>query len=59
MAEQVKKAEFKINIQDTPKEYLDGLILGLIYSGYDVYFDYEKKYVCFIGWKDEIIKEIK
>ena len=59
MTEQVKKAEFKINIKDSPKEYVDGLILGLIYSGYDVYFDYEKEHVCFIGWKDEIIKEIK
>jgi hypothetical protein len=50
-------SEFKINIENTPKEHIDGLILGLVYSGYDVYFDYEKKNVCFNGYLDDIVSE--
>lgn len=29
------------------------------YSGYNVYFDYEKEHLVFTGWKDELIEEIK
>lgn len=55
-----KRLEFKINIKDTPKEYVDYLILGLTHSGYDAYFDYEKENICFTGWSDEVIgSEIK
>jgi hypothetical protein len=53
----VKMLEFKINIQDTPKEYIDGLILGLVHSGYSVYTDMEKENVCFNGWADEVITQ--
>jgi len=51
----VKRYEFKINIEECPKEHIHGLILGLIYSGYSAYFDYENKHICFVGWSDEII----
>jgi hypothetical protein len=46
---------FKIHIKDTPKDKVEGLILGLVYSGYNVYFDYEKENLCFTGWIDEVI----
>lgn len=57
MSDFVKQLEFKINIEDTPKEYVDGLILGLVHSGYSAYFDFEKKSVCFNGWSDDIITQ--
>jgi hypothetical protein len=50
-----KTLEFKINIKDTPKEYVDYLILALVHSGYEAYFDFDKEHVCFTGWSDEII----
>lgn len=53
----VKILEFKINIKDTPKEHVEGLILGLVYSGYEAYFDFEKENICFTGWADEIITQ--
>ena len=53
----VKLSEFKINIEDTPKEYVDGLILGLVHSGYATYFSYNNEHVCFEGWSDEVITE--
>ena len=52
-----KTLEFKINIQNTPKEHIDGIILGLVYSGYEAYFDFEKENICFTGWADEIISQ--
>ena len=56
----VQRLEFKIHIKETPKEYIDNLILGLIHSGYDAYFDFEKENICFTGWSDEVIaNEIK
>jgi hypothetical protein len=52
--------EFKINVEDTPKEYIDGLILGLIHSGYATYFSFDNKEVCFTGFADEVItQEVK
>lgn len=50
-----KMAEFKINIEETPKEYVDGLILGLVHSGYETYIGYGNKEVCFQGWRDEVM----
>lgn len=52
-----KILEFKISIKDTPKEHIEGLILGLVYSGYEAYFDFEKENICFTGWSDEIISQ--
>ena len=57
MSKSVKELEFKINIEDTPKEYIDKLILGLVHSGYSTYFDYERKSICFNGWSDDIITQ--
>jgi hypothetical protein len=55
-----QRLEFKINIKETPKEYIDNLILGLVHSGYNAYLDYEKENICFTGWSDEVIgSEIK
>lgn len=59
MSKDVRRIEVKINIENTPKEYINNLILGLIHSGYEAYFDYEKKHICFTGWSDELIEEIK
>jgi len=56
--EKVRRINVKIDILDTPKEHVQGLILGLAYSGYDTYFDYEKEHICFTGWYDEIVEEI-
>lgn len=52
---EVKRYEFKINIKETPKDKVEGLILSLVYSGYEAYFDYEKENICFTGWSDEVI----
>ena len=57
MATDVKLLEFKINIKGTPKEYVDGLILGLVHCGYDVYLSGESEEVCFNGWADEVITQ--
>jgi len=54
-----KLKEFKINIEDAPNDKIEGLILGLVYCGYESYFDYERKSVCFKGWSDDIIGDIK
>ena len=54
-----KRAEFQINIKDTPKEYIDQLILGLVHSGYDVYFSSENECLIFTGWMDDIVNPIK
>ena len=56
---EVKKVEININIQETPKEYIDNLILGLVHSGYEAYFNFEKDMLCFTGCSDDLIKEIK
>jgi hypothetical protein len=53
---EVGNLEFKINIQHTTKEYIDNLILGLVHSGYYVYFDFDFENICF-NWSDEIITE--
>ena len=47
--------EFKINIKETPEEYVKGLILGLVFSGYEAYFDFEKEHIIFTGYSDEVI----
>lgn len=57
MRNDVKQLEFKIHIKETPKEHVNGLILGLVHSGYSVYFDYEKEHICFNGWSDEVITQ--
>lgn len=44
-------------LKETPKEHIEGLILGLVYSGYEAYFDFEKENICFTGWSDEIISQ--
>jgi len=54
---EVKQKEFKIHIKETPEKHIDGLILGLVYSGYEAYLDFEKEHVCFTGWSDEVISE--
>lgn len=46
--------EFKIYIKDTDKEYVNGLMLGLIYSGYEVYFDWGREHIVFTGNLDEV-----
>jgi len=51
------RLEFKINIETCPKEYIDGLVLGLVHAGYATYFDYEKEHICFEGWSDEVITQ--
>jgi hypothetical protein len=51
----VKKVEIKINVKETPKEYINGLILGLVYSGYEAYFGFDNENICFTGWDDEIV----
>lgn len=56
---EAKRAGFKIDIKGTPKEYVDNLILGMVHSGYDVYFDFEKEHLCFTGWMDEVVEPIK
>lgn len=55
--EHPKQLEFKINIKETPKEYVEGLILGLVYSGYEAYFTFERECICFTGWSDDIISQ--
>ena len=55
MNEKVEELEFKIYIKKTPKEQINNLILGLVHSGYSVYFDFEKEHICFNGWSDEVI----
>ncbi len=55
--QRTKPLEFSIDISETPKDRLDGLILGLIYSGYEVYFDIDRDVVCFQGWADEVLPE--
>ncbi len=57
MNNRVKQLEFKINIEDTPKEHINGLILGLVHSGYNAYFSYNNENVCFNGWSDDIISQ--
>ena len=47
--------EFKINIEETPKKYINYLILGLVHSGYNIWFDFDRHHICFEGWGDEII----
>ena len=47
--------EFKIDISTTPKEHVDGLILGLIYSGYSTYISIDENCVCFTGYKDDVM----
>lgn len=59
MSKDVRRIEVKINIENTPKEYINNLILGLIHSGYEAYFDSERDNICFTGWSDELIEEIK
>ena len=53
----MKQLEFNIVIKETPKPYIDCLILGLVYSGYDVYFNYEREHICFTGHADEVITQ--
>ena len=50
-----RNVEIKVNIEDNKQPYIDNLILGLAHSGYDVYFSYDNKEVCFTGWSDELI----
>ena len=52
-----KELEFKINIENTPKEHIDGLILGLVHSGYNAYFSFDNDCICFNGWADDIITQ--
>lgn len=57
--EEVRQVIVKINIEDTAEEYINNLILGLVRAGYNCYLDYENRHVCFEGWSDELIEEIK
>ena len=57
MNKSVKELEFKIHIKDTPKEYIDYLILGLVHSGYSAHFDFKAEHICFEGWSDEVITQ--
>ena len=52
-----KLTEFKIYIKNTQQNYVDGIILGLVHSGYNTYFDFEKENIVFQGWKDEVMDE--
>lgn len=49
-----KLTEFKINIEGAEKKYVDGLILGLVHAGHQVYFGWDKQDVIFTGWLDEV-----
>lgn len=57
--------EFKINITETDEKYIRYLIIGLVQSGYEVYFDFEKEHLVFTGYISEVCdmdvlkKEIK
>jgi len=51
------RLEFKINIKETQEKHIDGLILGLVYSGYNAYLDYDKENVCFNGYLDEVVTQ--
>jgi len=53
------RVEISINIENTPKEYIDNLILGLVHSGYDVYLGNDNTSICFTGFKDELVTDIK
>ena len=54
MADQL---EFNIDITNTPREYIDGLILGLVHSGYCTYISIDKDSVCFTGCAKDIITQ--
>ena len=56
MTKKSRSVEIKINVKETKQPYIDNLVLGLIHSGYDVYFSYDKEEVCFTGWSDELIE---
>lgn len=53
----MERVEIHIDITGTPKKYVDGLILALVHSGYDVYKN--ENLICFTGYKDELVTEIK
>ena len=53
----MKALEFKINIDDTQEKHVEGLILGLVYSGYEAYFSYNKAHICFTGHPSDIITQ--
>jgi hypothetical protein len=55
----MKSLEYKIYIKETPKQYIDQLVLSLVHSGYEVYFDYDREHVCFTGYIDEVITNSK
>ena len=55
----MKKYQVSMNIEETSKEYIDQLILGLVHSGYEVYFNWEKTAICFITLENEVIKLTK
>jgi len=52
-----KLLEFKIDIKETSKEYVNGLILGLVHSGYCVYLDIDKEHICFNGYAGDVITQ--
>ena len=52
-----KPLEYKIDIADSSEKYINYLILGLVHAGYEAYFDWEKKSVCFTGYADDVISQ--
>lgn len=49
---------FSIATENTPPKYVEGLILGLVFSGYSTYLDFDTKSVCFIGHNEEVINPL-
>jgi len=58
MNKDVIKVEIKISTENMKQPYIDNLILGLVHAGYEAYLS-DENHVCFTGWKDELITEIK
>jgi hypothetical protein len=50
--------EIKIDIKETTDKYVDGLILGLVRAGYDVYQSWEDSRICFTA-NDDDVEEVK
>jgi len=57
--DKMDRVEISIDIKDTPRKYVDNMILGLVHSGYDVYLGNDNTSLCFTGLKDELVTEIK
>jgi hypothetical protein len=46
--------EIKIDIKETTDKYVDGLILGLVRAGYNVYRSWEGDKICYNANDDDV-----